>query len=101
DNPELCPVCHGDVIQLEGKRFRCPICNIKGDIAFKEDGTPYMKWDGGAEACRLNDNPDEDIVHEKQRAPYKAVRENKEKIKEVRDAVCGWLDPLPVPELKA
>ena len=47
DNPELCPVCHGDVIQLEGKRFRCPICNIKGDIAFKEDGTPYVKWDGG------------------------------------------------------
>ena len=100
DNPELCPVCHGDVIQLEGKRFRCPICNIKGDLAFKEDGTPYMKWDGGAELCRLNDNPDEDIVHEKQRAPYKALKENKDKVKEVRDELCGWLDPLPVPELK-
>lgn len=100
DNPELCPVCHNDVIQLEGKRFRCPICNIKGDLAFKEDGTPYMKWDGGAESCRLNDNPDEEIVMAKRNAPFDAIVERKDEIKTVRQELCGWLDPLPVPELK-
>ena len=98
DNPELCPVCHGDVLQLDGVRFRCPVCNIKGDVVY-ENGKPYVKWDGGAENCRLNDNPDEEIVHQKQRAPYDAVRENKEIIKIRKREIAGWLDALAVPEL--
>ena len=99
ENPELCPVCHGDVIQLEGTRFRCPVCNIKGDVCYDDEGKPFVKWDGGLENCRLNDNPDEEIVHQKQRAPYEAVRQNREKISERRHELCDWLDPLPVPEI--
>lgn len=100
DNPELCPVCHGDVIQLDGTRFRCPVCNIKGDIAYTPDGRPCVRWDGGVQECRLNDNPDEEIVHQKQRAPYEAVKQNKETISVKRHELCDWLQPLPVPVIE-
>ena len=99
DNPELCPVCHGDVIQLDGDRFRCPVCNIRGDVQFTPEGKPFVRWDGGVEECRLNDNPDEEIVHQKQRAPYEAVRQNRELIQHIRHELCDWLSPLPVPEI--
>lgn len=100
DNPELCPVCHGDVIQLSGKRFRCPVCNILGDVEISMDGTPRVRWDGGAESCRLNANENEEEVRRKQRAPYQAVKDNKELIRTKSRKIADWLQPLPVPELK-
>lgn len=99
DNPELCPVCHGDVIQLSGKRFRCPICNILGDVEYGPDGMPRVKWDGGAESCRLNPNENEEEVRRRQRAPYAAVRENRDKARAAVKEIAGWLEPLPVPSL--
>ncbi len=99
DNPELCPVCHGDVIQLSGKRFRCPICNILGDVAYDENGQPHVKWDGGADSCRLNANEGEEEVRRKQRAPYEAVKRDKEAVLAAAKEMAGWLAPLPVPPL--
>lgn len=100
DNPELCPVCHGDVIQLSGKRFRCPVCNILGDVEIAMDGTPRVRWDGGAESCRLNANENEEEVRRKQRAPYQAVKDNKELIRTESRKIADWLQPLPVPALE-
>lgn len=99
DNPELCPVCHGDVLQLSGKRFRCPVCNILGDVEYAADGTPYVRWDGGAESCRLNANEGEEEVRRKQRAPYEAVRQNGDRVRTAAGHIAGWLEPLPVPPL--
>lgn len=99
DNPELCPVCHGDVIQLAGKRFRCPVCNICGDVEIGLDGTPCVRWDGGLESCRLSDNADEEEVRRRQRAPYEAVKKNRAAAAEEAGAIAGTLEPLPVPPL--
>lgn len=100
DNPELCPVCHGDVIQLSGKRFRCPVCNILGDVEISMDGTPRVRWDGGVESCRLNANENEEEVRRKQRAPYQAVKDNKNTILAESKEIAGWLEPLAVPTLE-
>lgn len=100
DNPELCPVCHGDVIQLSGKRFRCPVCNILGDVEISMDGTPRVRWDGGVESCRLNANENEEEVRRKQRAPYQAVKDNKNTILAESKEIAGWLNPLAVPTLE-
>lgn len=100
DNPELCPVCHGDVIQLSGKRFRCPVCNILGDVEISMDGTPRVRWDGGVESCRLNANENEEEVRRKQRAPYQAVKDNKNTILAESKEIAEWLEPLAVPPLE-
>lgn len=100
DNPELCPVCHGDVIQLSGKRFRCPVCNILGDVEISMEGTPRVRWDGGVESCRLNANENEEEVRRKQRAPYQAVKDNKNTILAESKEIAEWLEPLAVPPLE-
>lgn len=100
DNPEFCPVCHGDVLQLNGNRVRCPVCNIQGDVRFSEEGKMYVAWDGGAELCRLNDNPNEEEVHVKQRAPFKAVKEHKDRIRQVKAEISEGIEPLPAPPLQ-
>lgn len=100
DNPELCPVCHGDVIQLSGKRFRCPVCNILDDVEISMDGTPRVRWDGGVESCRLNANENEEEVRRKQRAPYQAVKDNKNTILAESKEIAEWLEPLAVPPLE-
>jgi hypothetical protein len=100
DNPEFCPVCHGDVLQLNGNRVRCPVCNIQGDVRFSEEGKMYVAWDGGAELCRLNDNPNEEEVHVKQRAPFKAVKEHKDRIRQVKAEISEGIEPLLAPPLQ-
>lgn len=98
DNPELCPVCHGDIIQLSGKRFRCPVCNILGDVSIV-DGEITMKWDGGVDSCRLSENEFEEDVHIKQRAPYQMVKEHKEEVRAAIKKIADYLPALEVPSL--
>lgn len=98
DNPELCPVCHGDLLQRSGDRVRCPVCNIEGDVEQTAAGV-RVKWDGGLDKCRLNHNEHEETVMARQRAPYAVVRERKEEAQEKLKAIGGDLTPLAVPPL--
>ncbi len=48
DEPGLCPVCHSNLLEVDGSlpRVTCPICNIKGIVRVDGDAAT-VAWDEG------------------------------------------------------
>ena len=96
DKNEVCPVCHNDIVQIEGGRVRCPICNFYGKAEII-DGKLKVTFEGGEEASRFADNADEDAVAVQQRSPYAAIQEHKDEVDRVFKEWTSYLTPLQKP----
>ncbi len=44
---DACPICHSDLLKIEGAKVECPICRVKGAIE-SSNGTQLVRWDADA-----------------------------------------------------
>lgn len=51
DKEEVCPICHGDHLQLRGGKLICPACDVTGHVTEK-DGKVTVSWEQDYEASR-------------------------------------------------
>lgn len=92
DAEEVCPICHGDHLQLRKGRWICPACDIEARVT-EENGKVKIEWIDGYEKCRWSDYG-EKLHLDGIRAGHKAVAENKERVKEITEELKNLYTPV-------
>lgn len=79
DAEEVCPICHGDHLQLRGGKLICPACATTAHVT-EEDGKVKIVWEDGYDVCRWSEYG-EDLHLSGIRAGHKRRFDNIEEIK--------------------
>lgn len=93
DAEEVCPICHGDHLQLRKGRLICPACDISAHVGEDADGTVHVTWDEGYEKCRWSEYGDERHLSGI-RAGHGRRMANQERIRELTRDLAGYLPPI-------
>lgn len=91
DAPELCPVCHGDHLQLRGGQLICPTCDIVAHVR-EADGKPVVEWESGFEKSRWSEYGHQRHI-EKVRAGH-AANSDAEAFRRKLDPLRNYLSPV-------
>lgn len=91
DAEEVCPICHGDHLQLRGGKFICPACDISARVT-EEDGKVKIVWEQDYDVCRWSEYGD-NIHLSGIRAGHGRRMQNLETIQEKLKDLKNYLSP--------
>lgn len=57
DAEEICPICHGNHLQLRKGKLICPTCDISARVT-EVDGKVQITWEQGYDVCRWSEYGD-------------------------------------------
>lgn len=92
DAEEVCPICHGDHLQLRGGKLICPACDITAHVT-EVDGKVKVTWDQDFEVCRWSEYGDK-LHLDGIRAGHGRLRENLGQVKEKTAPLRVYLTPI-------
>ncbi len=90
DREEVCPICHGNHLELRHGKLMCPTCAITGHVT-EENGVVKVTWDEGFDKCRWSEYGDK-LHLDAIRAGHKRVADHKE---ELRERMAEWRERYP------
>ena len=100
DRPEVCPICHNELLLVRNGRVSCPVCDVHGDIELNGEGKiGAIKWDGGIEKSRFSQHGSthhDDVMLKTVKIEAKKFYVFSDEQKEtIQNMVKEWKDYLP------
>lgn len=92
DAEEVCPICHGDHLQLRKGKLICPACDISAHVS-EVDGKIQITWEQDYEQCRWSEYGDDRHLNGI-RAGHGKRREHLDKIQELTKDLKDYLAPI-------
>lgn len=91
DAEEVCPICHGDHLQLRGGKLICPTCDISARVT-EVNGKVQVTWEQDYEVCRWSEYGD-NLHLSGIRAGHGRRMQNLETIQEKLKDLKNYLSP--------
>lgn len=91
DAEEVCPICHGDHLQLRGGKLICPTCDISARVT-EVDGKVHITWEQDYDVCRWSEYGDK-LHLDGIRAGHGRRMQNLETIQEKLKDLKDYLTP--------
>lgn len=92
DSEEVCPICHGDHLQLRGGKLICPACDTVAHVT-EVDGQVKITWEDGYDKCRWSPYGNKKHL-DGIRAGHAKRAQNEEVVKAVTDELKTYLTPI-------